>query len=317
MNSKRWKNLRVVAALLVAIGGMTTLVSYSTTLYRLFCVATGYGGTTQRADGESAGLSDKVITVRFDTNTAPDLPWRFKPEQREVRVRLGEDRLVFFSAENLADQPIVGHATFNVSPAKAGIYFNKIQCFCFDDERLEAHQKVDMPVVFFVDPALATDRGTADVDTITLSYTFFRSSESDKAGDTIAAVSAEPDVNQGKRLFAERCTACHALDRNKAGPMLDGVFGRKAASIQGYNYSPALRAAGLVWTADNLERWLSGPRDFVAGSRMPVKVADPGARRDIITYLEDESRRAADGAPRASANNDGPYGNTGERGISP
>ena len=166
MNLNRRKNLRVVGALLVAMGVMTTLVAYSPTLYRRFCAATGYGGTTQRADADSVAVSDRVIAVRFDTNVAPDLPWRFEPAQREVKVHLGEEKLVFFTAENLTDQSIVGHATFNVTPDKTEIYFKKIQCFCFDDERLAAHQKVDMPVDFFVDPALTKDSNADDVSTI-------------------------------------------------------------------------------------------------------------------------------------------------------
>ncbi|HJU11311.1 MAG TPA: cytochrome c oxidase assembly protein, partial [Candidatus Binataceae bacterium] len=168
------KNLRVVLPCIAAIGIMLGLVAYSPTLYRLFCAATGYGGTTQRADSDSGAVSPQTIIVQFDSNVAPELPWRFEPVQREVKVHLGEQKLIFFTAENLSDQAIVGHATFNVTPESTGIYFNKIQCFCFDDERLNAHERVDMPVVFFVDPALAKDPETRGVDTITLSYTFFR-----------------------------------------------------------------------------------------------------------------------------------------------
>ncbi len=294
MNVNRQKNLRVVAALFVVIGIMTALTSYSATLYRLFCAATGFGGTTQRAESDNTTVSDRVITVRFDTSIAPDLPWLFEPVQREVRVRLGEDKLVFFSAENLADQPIVGHATFNVAPQKTGIYFKKIQCFCFDDERLDAHQKVDMPVDFFVDPRLAEDPNTQDVSTITLSYTFFRSVGTDKAKDLSRFVaSPEPDPHRGQELFGERCAACHALDRNKAGPMLGGVFGRRAGAVPGYNYSPALVASGLTWAKDDLDRWLSNPREFVLGSRMPIKILDSTTRRDIIAYLVEEGRGVA------------------------
>ena len=137
MSPNRQKNLPVVAGLVVVIGIMAALVSYSATLYRLFCAATGFGGTTQRAASDNGAVFDRVVTVRFDASIAPGLPWRFEPVQREVKVRLGEDKLVFFSAENLTDQAIVGHATFNVTPAKTGIYFKKIQCFCFDDERLD------------------------------------------------------------------------------------------------------------------------------------------------------------------------------------
>ena len=119
--------------------------------------------------------SDKTVTVAFDSNVAPDLPWRFEPEQRSVTVHLGEQKLVFFTAENLSNESIVAHATFNVTPETSGIYFNKIQCFCFNEERLDPHQKVEMPVVFFVDPAFAKDSDNLHVDTITLSYTFLRS----------------------------------------------------------------------------------------------------------------------------------------------
>src|SRR5579883_76370 len=175
MAPSRVRNLGVLAGLLLVIGVMTGLVSYSVTLYRLFCQATGFGGTTQRVAADDARLSDRIVTVRFSTDVAPDLPWRFEPVRREVKVHLGEDTLVFFRAENLSDKPLVGHATYNVTPAKAGRYFDKIQCFCFDEEKLGAGEKVEMPVDFFVSPDLAKDDETGDVDTITLAYTFFPS----------------------------------------------------------------------------------------------------------------------------------------------
>jgi cytochrome c oxidase assembly protein subunit 11 len=166
MNPQRRRNLKVVTPCLVFIGIMIGLVAYSPTLYRLFCAATGFGGTTQKVDADSGIVSDRTVTVRFDSNVAPDLPWRFEPAQREVSVHLGEQKLVFFTAESLSNKAIVGHATFNVTPETTGLYFNKIQCFCFNDECLEAHEKVDMPVVFFVDPALAADAETAGVQQI-------------------------------------------------------------------------------------------------------------------------------------------------------
>jgi cytochrome c oxidase assembly protein Cox11 len=231
--STRHRNLKVVLPAIGVIAIMLGLVAYSPTLYRLFCAATGFAGTTQRADSDTGAVSDRVVTVRFDSNVAPGLPWRFEPVQREVKVHLGEQQLVSFAAENLTDQPIVGHATFNVTPETTGIYFNKIQCFCFDEERLNAHQKVDMPVVFFVDPALATDPETRGVDTITLSYTFFRSVNPENGKDLSRFVAgAEPDPVHGQQLFSERCAACHALGANKTGPMLGGVFERKAGSAQ-------------------------------------------------------------------------------------
>jgi cytochrome c oxidase assembly protein Cox11 len=294
MNPKRRKNLRVVAPCMVLIGIMLGLVAYSPTLYRLFCAATGFGGTTQRVLAGSETISDRAVIVRFDANVAPELPWRFEPAQREIRVRLGEQKLVFFKAENLSDKTIVGHATFNVTPETTGIYFNKIQCFCFDDERLEAHEKVDMPVVFFVDPAMAADSETRGVETITLSYTFFRSAKPDNAKDLSRFLATTaPDLARGQQLFAERCSACHAVDVNKIGPMLGGVFGRKAGSTPGYKYSPALRGADLTWSANSLDRWLADPGKFIAGVKMPVRVLDASARRDIIAYLETESRNSS------------------------
>jgi cytochrome c oxidase assembly protein subunit 11 len=175
MGLKQHRNSKVVAACIVVIGIMVGLTAYSPMLYRLFCAATGFGGTPQRANAESGIASEQIITVRFDSNVAPGLPWRFEPVQREVKVHLGEQQLVFFAAENLSDQAVAGRATFNVTPQTSGIYFNKIQCFCFDEERLDGHQKVDMSLVFFVDPALANDAEMRDLNTITLSYTFFRS----------------------------------------------------------------------------------------------------------------------------------------------
>jgi cytochrome c oxidase assembly protein Cox11 len=298
MNLQR-KNRAVVAACVGAIGVMTGLVAYSPTIYRLFCAATGYGGTTQRVDSGGGAVSDHVVRVSFDTNVAPGLPWRFEPEQDAVTVRLGEQKLVFFSAENLSDQPIVGHATFNVAPPTTGFYFKKIQCFCFNEERLEAHQKVDMPVVFFVDPALATDPTTQGVASITLSYTFFRSLAPEKAKDlSRLAAASDPNPAHGRQLFAERCASCHRLDVDSVGPKLGGVFDRKAGSSNGYAYSAALRRSDVTWSVENLDRWLSGPRDFISGTRMPVRVVDPFARRDIIAYLENESGQASENSAR-------------------
>ena len=292
MNPQRRKNLSVVAPCIVFISIMLGLVAYSPTLYRLFCAATGFAGTTQRVEFDSGAVAKRTISIRFDSNVAPELPWRFEPEQREAKVHLGEQKLVFFSAENLSDQAIVGHATFNVTPQTSGIYFDKIQCFCFNEERLEAHQKVDMPVVFFVNPSLARDPELHDLELITLSYTFFRSTNPDRAKPLSRFLAtAEPDPSRGKRLFGERCSACHALYTNRFGPMLGDVAGRKAGSAPGYKYSLALHNADLTWSADNLDRWLADPHKFIAGTRMPVRVLDAPTRRDIIAYLELESSK--------------------------
>jgi cytochrome c oxidase assembly protein subunit 11 len=295
MRPRHGQNLKVVAPCIIVIGIMLGLVAYSPTLYRMFCGATGLGGTTQRAYSDPNAISQQTVRVAFDSNVAPGLPWRFEPEQRAVTVHLGEQKLVYFRAENLSDESIVGHATFNVTPQTSGIYFNKIQCFCFDEERLDAHQKVDMPVVFFVDPAFGKDPEMRGVDSITLGYTFFRSANPQKAKDLSRFLAnAAPDAAHGQELFKERCTACHALDSNKTGPMLGGVVGRAAGSAPGYAYSAALKSAGLVWSTDNLDHWLANPRKFIPGARMPIRVLDALSRRDIVAYLQKESREHDD-----------------------
>jgi cytochrome c oxidase assembly protein Cox11 len=287
MEPRYRKNLNVLVPCFIGLAIMCGLVAYSPELYRAFCGATGYGGTTQRAYTDPTTTSQQTVTVAFDSNVSPGLPWRFEPEQRSVAVHLGEQKLVFFSAENLSDQTTVGHATFNVTPETSGIYFNKIQCFCFNEERLDPHQKVDMPVVFYVDPAFAKDSEMAHVDTITLSYTFGRSASPSQAKNLARFLAnAAPDEIHGQELFAQRCTACHALDHNMIGPMLGGVVGRAAGSAAGYSYSPALRSAGLTWSVDKLDQWLTDPKKMVPGVRMPVRVLDAPSRHDIIAYLK-------------------------------
>lgn len=163
-----------VLASLAVVLAMVGLVAASVPLYNLFCRVTGYGGTTRIAAANAANaVTARPITVRFDASLAKDMPWRFTPGQKRVETRLGEQVLAFYTATNTSDQVVVGTATFNVTPAKAGRYFNKIECFCFTEQRLEPGQSVEMPVTFFVDPALAEDETTSEVATITLSYTFF------------------------------------------------------------------------------------------------------------------------------------------------
>jgi cytochrome c oxidase assembly protein subunit 11 len=169
------------AVLLVAVVcGMVGLSFASVPLYRLFCQATGFGGTTQRAQAAPGAAGDAIITVRFDAETAPDLGWEFRPLQAQVRVHAGEQQQVFFRAVNRSGEPITGSATFNVTPTKAGVYFDKIQCFCFTEQHLVPGQSADMGVVFFVDPALLSDLNTRDLREITLSYTMFRARGSER-----------------------------------------------------------------------------------------------------------------------------------------
>ncbi len=163
-----------IAVICVGVVAAMVGLSYAAVpLYQLFCQVTGYGGTTKRADAAPHETSAKTIKVRFDSNVAPGLPWRFEPVEREIEVKLGEQRLTYYRATNLAKTPITGMATYNVTPAQAGYYFNKISCFCFNEQKLEAGQTVDMPVLFFVDPEMAKDKDTENVRTVTLSYTFF------------------------------------------------------------------------------------------------------------------------------------------------
>lgn len=184
------RNTKVVASCLAVIGGMAGMSYAAVPLYYAFCQATGYGGTPNRAVAAPGAVGERTITVRFDTNVDPKLPWAFQPEERSVEARVGEDKLVFFRANNNSDRAITGHASFNVQPENAGRYFSKIQCFCFTEQRLEAGQSVEMPVSFFVSPDILKDRRDDKITEITLSYTFYPSLDqktalrpaSDKAG---------------------------------------------------------------------------------------------------------------------------------------
>jgi cytochrome c oxidase assembly protein subunit 11 len=171
------KNARVAWTMVAIVGGMLALAYAAVPLYEIFCKATGFGGTPvvaqEGAQGEGRPVLARTVTVRFDSNVDPNLPWRFQPLEREVKLKLGEEKLVFFRATNVSQRPIVGTATYNVTPEPAGPWFNKIQCFCFTEQLLKPGQSVDMPVVFFVDPAMDQDRRYDNIRTITLSYTFF------------------------------------------------------------------------------------------------------------------------------------------------
>ena len=171
--SRRGKTVTVLLATLV-IGGMLGLTAAAVPLYRLFCQVTGYGGTTQVAEALPPEPLAQTIKVRFNADVDPDLPWSFRPLQREVEVRIGEQHLAFYRARNHSDRAVVGQAVYNVTPFKSGPYFDKIACFCFEEQRLGPGEEVDMPVSFFVDPAILDDPNTRDLTTITLSYTFFR-----------------------------------------------------------------------------------------------------------------------------------------------
>ncbi|MBX9946852.1 MAG: cytochrome c oxidase assembly protein [Reyranella sp.] len=167
------KNARLARRLVAVVVGMVGLAYASAPLYDLFCRTTGFGGTPVVAQPGERPVLDRVVAVRFDSNVEPNLPWRFEPLEREVRLRVGEERLAFYRVTNVSQRPIVGTATYNVTPEPAGPWFNKLQCFCFTEQLLQPGQSVDMPVVFFVDPDMDKDRRYDNVRTITLSYTFF------------------------------------------------------------------------------------------------------------------------------------------------
>ena len=143
-------------------------------LYRMFCQATGFGGTPQRADAAPEQVLKRKVTIRFDSAIASGLPWRFYPEQGAVDVKVGEVGLAYYKAVNESDRPVTGRAVYNVTPDKAGAYFVKIECFCFQEQTLEPRQSVDMPVQFYIDPEIAKNRNLDEVRTVTLSYTFFK-----------------------------------------------------------------------------------------------------------------------------------------------
>jgi len=173
MSAPKQRNRRTALSLLMIVVGMGCMAFASVPLYRLFCQATGFGGTTQRAETAPAQIADRIITVQFDA-TVGDVPWEFEPVQREVAARVGETELIVYRAHNASRQGITGTATFNVTPSKAGQYFDKIQCFCFTEQTLQPGETAELPVSFFIDPAILQDHDLDDVDTITLSYTFFR-----------------------------------------------------------------------------------------------------------------------------------------------
>jgi cytochrome c oxidase assembly protein subunit 11 len=166
------RNARTALLASIAAVSMTGLGWASVPPYRMFCQVTGLNGTTQRGDLAPGGIGDKV-TVRFDSNVAPDLQWRFRPERASETIDIGARDMAFFTAKNMSDRPITGTATFNVTPTQAGKYFTKIQCFCFTEQTLQPGEEVRMPVIFYVDPKLASDPDTSDVRAITLSYTFY------------------------------------------------------------------------------------------------------------------------------------------------
>jgi len=182
--------------LIAAAGALAMLgMGYAAVpLYRLFCQVTGFGGTTQRvseADAARVQVGTTPISVRFDSNTDPDLPWKFMPSQVTQEMAIGTRKMAFYTAENLSGKPITGVASFNVQPELAGNYFKKVHCFCFNQQTLQPGESVEMPVQYYVDPAILKDPEAARIKQITLSYTFHTSADQSQAVK-VAAKTLDP-----------------------------------------------------------------------------------------------------------------------------
>jgi cytochrome c oxidase assembly protein subunit 11 len=186
-------NNRTIGVVLASVAiGMVGVAFASVPLYRLFCAVTGYDGTPQIGAASPPGAVVQQITVRFNANTNPNLPWEFAPVQAQIRLPLGEEQLAFYTARNQAATPVTGVALYNVTPDTVGKYFHKTACFCFNEQTLGPGESKQFPLSFWVDPAIAKDPNTADIHTITLSYTFFRSL--DDAAKSGALAQAGPHV---------------------------------------------------------------------------------------------------------------------------
>ena len=200
MSGVKRNNARMGILLAGVVFGMIGMSYAAVPLYQIFCQVTGFGGTTQVAEQAPSEALERTVKVRFNADTNYDMPWDFAPETREVEVRLGQEELVFYKARNATSHTVTGVASYNVTPAKTGIYFSKVQCFCFNEQTLAPGEEVDMGVYFFVDPALADDPGMDDVTTITLSYTFFmaedQGSDGPAEGQTLSQAPAD-ESNEG------------------------------------------------------------------------------------------------------------------------
>ena len=170
----RTSNRTIGVTLAAVVVGMVGVSFASVPLYRLFCAVTGYAGTPRIGPEAAPGATHRLITVRFNANTNPNLPWDFRPVQEEIRLPLGDEHLAFYTARNEAGTPVTGVALYNVTPDKVGKYFHKTACFCFNQQTLAAGEQKEFPLSFWVDPEIAKDPDTADIHTITLSYTFYR-----------------------------------------------------------------------------------------------------------------------------------------------
>lgn len=173
-NNLARKNGRIAAGVFLFVFFMIGMSFAAVPLYDLFCRVTGFGGTTQVAEELPENVLERQVTVNFNANTSRMLPWDFRPEERSIRINIGQKGLTAYTARNQTARPLTGTAIYNVTPQKVGKYFHKIECFCFAEQTLGPGEQVNMPVMFFVDPAIADDPDMDDVKVITLSYTFFQ-----------------------------------------------------------------------------------------------------------------------------------------------
>ncbi len=195
-NTKARNNGTIVAACLTFVVAMIGMAYAAVPLYQMFCQVTGYNGTTRRVEQMSDRVLDRMIKVRFDANTAGNLPWEFQPVKREIEVRIGETVEVMYKARNVFPAESTGQATFNVTPMQAGVFFNKVQCFCFTETTLKGGEEMEMPVVFYVDPAIVDEAETRNIGTITLSYTFYPHEKT----KPVASVSSGQAADAAKKL---------------------------------------------------------------------------------------------------------------------
>lgn len=199
MSTLAQKNRRLVTGLGVVVVGMVGMSYAAVPLYDLFCRVTGFGGTTQIASERSNTMSDRPIKVRFDAMTT-NIDWAFQPIQRQIELKVGENALAFYRATNRASESLTGTATFNVTPLKVGAYFSKVECFCFTEQTLGPGETIEMPVAFYVDPAISEDPNLEDVKTITLSYTFYPTEQTNPQSEE-RQVSANTGPGGRSRLF--------------------------------------------------------------------------------------------------------------------
>jgi cytochrome c oxidase assembly protein subunit 11 len=173
------KNSQTALNILAIAVGMFGMAYASVPLYNIFCKITGFGGTTQEAKETPSQVINRDMKVIFNTDVSPELSWDFKPLQTTTKVKVGEQKLVFFEARNYGTEPIAGMASYNVTPDKMGVYFTKLKCFCFEQQVINPGEKITFPVSFFIDPEIMNDKNLNDVNEVTLSYTFFKYKDQD------------------------------------------------------------------------------------------------------------------------------------------